>query len=815
MADEDYDDEEPPRRAKRNRPRRLRDFYVPNEYNQGEATMGPDIGATQFEIKASVINLLPSFHGIENEDPYRHLDEFIDVCGTVRVASIGDDALRLRLFPFSLKDKARHWLKSLNSKTRIQTWEELQREFLKRYFPIGKTNQFRRAITSFAALDGETFYQSWERMKELLRKCPHHQVPKWQILQGFYEGLSDSLKQAIDSSCGGSLMLKDEDEAWDLFDTLAENSLHHAGPSAFRLAGKKGVLEVGQSTQVQGQLDALSRKMDQLLVTRGASGSQSVCTGCGGSGHDISECQYYSYDSSGQVNAAQGFSRPGNDPYSSTYNPGWRNHPNFGWRTGGSGETHAPSGSAPPHAYQSRQPQYQQPPRIQGSSSSSTMEDRLTKVCEDMKTTFQQSQARYDRMFEEQSQNFSRHDQILASHTHTLQNLEKQMGQMASSMNFRQSGSLPSQPEGNPRGKGVMGMHDGSDQGEAKFVHALRSGRDYHAQQSHIPAGPQVMVDSEPERESEHHSSGDTTSASKRPPFPKALGKPSQSPNPSKDQKIKEIYDLFRGVHINIPLLDAIVQVPAYARFLKEMCTQKRRARKQQINVILNEQVSQIIQQRIPLKMADPGTPIIPCSVGHIKVERALLDLGASVNVLPGFFYDLFQLGGLKPTPMTIQLADRSVKVPRGILEDVLVKVEDFVFPVDFIILDMEGVDLEHQTPIILGRPFLATANACINCRTGVMDITFGNKRVRLNVFNAAMGPAGDKCISFAESERDIIEDEAREMIAQIIQISDSLSLNDQSHLDEAMYNSDFSDSFVDDSTRAEFDSLAALCSRF
>ncbi|CAN6465565.1 unnamed protein product [Victoria cruziana] len=115
--------------------------------------------------------------------------------------------------------------------------------------------------------------------------------------------------------------------------------------------------------------------MDRLLVTRGASGSQSVCTGCGYPGHEISECPYYSYDSSGQVNAAQGFSRPENDPYSSTYNLGWRNHPNFGWHAGGSGETNAPSGSAPPHAYQSRQQQYQQPLQIQGPSSSSTMED--------------------------------------------------------------------------------------------------------------------------------------------------------------------------------------------------------------------------------------------------------------------------------------------------------------------------------------------------------------------------------------------------------------------------------------------------------
>ncbi|CAN6454720.1 unnamed protein product [Victoria cruziana] len=112
---------------------------------------------------------------------------------------------------------------------------------------------------------------------------------------------------------------------------------------------------------------------------------------------------------------------------------------------------------------------------------------------------------------------------------------------------------------------------------------------------------------------------------------------------------------------------------------------------------------------------------------------------------------------------MTIQMADRSVKAPRGVLEDVLLKIENFMFPVDFVILDMEGVNAEHQTPIILGRPFLATANACINCRTGVLEISFGNQKLRINIFHAAVGPAGDRCISFAEAEDEDVDEAAHE----------------------------------------------------
>ncbi|CAN6487077.1 unnamed protein product [Victoria cruziana] len=159
---------------------------------------------------------------------------------------------------------------------------------------------------------------------------------------------------------------------------------------------------------------------------------------------------------------------------------------------------------------------------------------------------------------------------------------------------------------------------------------------------------------------------------------------------------MQDMLDMFRVICINLPLLDAIRQVPAYAKFLKELCTQKRRSKKILDSMMLSEEVSSIIQRRIPAKMAYPGTPIIPYVLGNIRIDQALLDLGASVNVLPEFFYDAFQLGELKPTMMTIQLADRSVKVPRGVLEDVLLKVEDFIFLVDFIVLDMEGMDTEH-----------------------------------------------------------------------------------------------------------------------
>ena len=200
----------------------LRDHFVPTNYTPTSCIHIPNVGAAQYEIKSSIIQMLPSFYGLNNEDPYKHLDEFLEICSTVKLQNFTDDTLRLTLFPFSLKDKAKHWLKTLES-IRITSWNQMQNEFLKKFFPIGRTNQFRRALTSFSQSEGEQFHETWERFKDLMRKCPHHQVPRWKLVQCFYDGFTFPHRQMVDASCGGTFMMKNEDEAWSLFETRGEN----------------------------------------------------------------------------------------------------------------------------------------------------------------------------------------------------------------------------------------------------------------------------------------------------------------------------------------------------------------------------------------------------------------------------------------------------------------------------------------------------------------------------------------------------------------------------------------------------------------
>ena len=124
-------------------------------------------------------------------------------------------------------------------------------------------------------------------------------------------------------------------------------------------------------------------------------------------------------------------------------------------------------------------------------------------------------------------------------------------------------------------------------------------------------------------------------------------------------------------------------------------------------------------------------------TIGNTKFDRAFLDLGAGINVLPYSVYEQLGLGEMKPTRVIVQLADRSFRTPKGIVEDVLIKVRDFVYPVDFVILETQPLtNLKAQIPVILGRPFLATSNALINCRNGSMRLNYGDLTISLNIFN-------------------------------------------------------------------------------
>ena len=144
----------------------------------------------------------------------------------------------------------------------------------------------------------------------------------------------------------------------------------------------------------------------------------------------------------------------------------------------------------------------------------------------------------------------------------------------------------------------------------------------------------------------------------------------------------KEILETFRKVEVNIPLLDAIKQIPRYAKFLKELSTNKRKLKEGSERISIGRNVSALIGKsvpQIPEKCKDPGTFSIRCIIGNNKFDNAMLDLGASVSVMPLFIFNSLSLGPLQSTDVVIHLANRSVAYPAGFIEDVLVRVGELI----------------------------------------------------------------------------------------------------------------------------------------
>ena len=323
-------------------------------------------------------------------------------------------------------------------------------------------------------------------------------------------------------------------------------------------------------------------------------------------------------------------------------------------------------------------------------------------------------------------------------------------------------GKVPFQSQQQQRGVHEIGLTNDPNVriDEAKAVVILRSGKELR------PAVPSLVKSAltvaDPPQE-EQSASKEEVKISVPPPFPQALRKKKSSVNQT------EMLEVLRQVKVNIPLLDMIKQVPTYAKFLKDLCTVKRGLNVNK-KAFLTEQVSAIIECKTPVKYKDPGCPIISVNIGGISVEKALLDLGASVNLLPYSMYKQLGLGELKPTSITLSLADRSIKIPKGTIEDVLIQVDIFYYPVDFVVLDTKPVAVgANHVPIILGRPFLATSNAIINCRNGAMQLTFGNMTLELNIFHLSkrhMHSEEDDCEEVCIIDA-ILEEQANEQQVQ------------------------------------------------
>ncbi|KAM2928266.1 hypothetical protein COP2_035528 [Malus domestica] len=615
------------------------------------------------------------------EDPNKHLKEFEVVCSSMTPVNVDGSILKMKAFPFSLMEKAKDWLYELAPGT-VTSWESMKRAFLEKFFPTSRVILLRKMISGIQQEEGESFPTYYERFKSLVASCPQHQMKEELLLQYFYEGLLPIKRQMIDASAGGALVDKTPTAAKTLIANRALNAQQYEGVGQRGTTRQHQVNEVSAITELQNQMANLTTLLSQVVEGPKVQ-NVSACGVCSMQGHPTDKCPQLIENGGWETLNAVGFGqqyKQRNDPFSNTYNPGWRDHPNFKWREPQQGQQQSTFRQQPPGFYQKpfapTQPQAQPTQKSGSSIDNDQIFNLLTSMAQGMQNR--------DKKVDE---------------------LEKQVGQIAEFMGqFREQGRLPSSTIANPKG--------GFESAKAIM---LRSGKQVGTTPPPSKSAPnkveEVIIEEEEQglataRKDVPLPNKGTIVSNSIPTndFPLNVPFPSRFKQTKKEEAEKDILETFRKVQVNIPLLDAIKQVPRYAKFLKELCTTRKRISNKEV-VQVSENVSAVLQRKLPPKCKDPGSFTIPCVIGNTKFEQAMLDLGASINVMPYSIYASMNLGELNNDGVIIQLVDRSNAYPKGVLEDVLVQVDNLIFPADFYILEMEDSPNVTPFPILLGRP--------------------------------------------------------------------------------------------------------------
>ncbi|CAN6677835.1 unnamed protein product [Malus baccata var. baccata] len=685
----------------------------------------------EFELKSSLLHHIPKFHGLSMEDPNKHLKEFEVVCSSMTPVTVDGSILKMKAFPFSLMDKAKDWLYELAPGT-VTSWESMKRAFLEKFFPTSRIILLRKKISGIQQDEGESFPTYYERFKSLVASCPHHQMKEELLLQYFYEGLLPLEREMLDASAGGALVDKTPMAAKILIANRALNAKQYEGVGQ-RGPPRQQVHEVSSTSNIQSQLANLTSIVSQMAEGMKIQGPL-VCGVCSIQGH-VSE-KFPQFIENGRWESANaiGFqspNQPRHDPYSNTYNPGWRDHPNFKWREAQQAQPQGGFRQQPLGFYTKPYA----PPQIQPQSAPNTSgnaldNDTLVKLL----TTLTNGQ---------ENQN-KRVDQ-----------LEKQMGQIAEVVGqIRDQGKLPSSTIPNPKGgfesAKAITLRSGKEVGagsSSKTGHKEDEMLQMEEEESHEPV-PLPQVSEGPNLSNLSNKGKNVSNSVSTNVVPSNAPFPSRFAQTKKDEAEKDILETLRKVQVNIPLLDAIKQVPRYAKFLKELCTTRKRISTKEV-VKVGENVSAILQRKLPPKCKDPGSFTISCVIGNTRFKSAMLDLGASINVMPYSIYVSMDLGELKHDGVIIQLADRSNAYPKGVVEDVLVQVDQLVFPADFYVLEMDESDHAPSLPILLGRPFMKTTRTKIDVYSGTLSMEFDGEVVNFNLSDSIKYPSEDhSCFS-------------------------------------------------------------------
>ncbi|GKE56355.1 reverse transcriptase domain-containing protein [Tanacetum coccineum] len=325
------------------------------------------------------------------------------------------------------------------------------------------------------------------------------------------------------------------------------------------------------------------------------------------------------------------------------------------------------------------------------------------------------------------------------NHQASIQNLETKFDKFADKQSGRPSGSLPSNTQPNPKrhhSKAYQPPQYCNEHVNAVFT---RSGKSYdppvnlNDQQNNSETPINFDSDDEDDEPTPQPKTKNPKPV-KETLLPKPYKPKIPYPQRLRKEKIKAQYgkflDMIRAVGINVPLGDVLAGMPNYGKFIRELISNKHKI-KQISAAFLSDESSAMIQNKVPPKLGDPESFLIPCNFNKTFFCNALADLGASINLMLYSLYAKLSLETLKPTKISVRLADRSFQYPVRIAKNILVEVGKFTFPTDFVILKIEE---DTKVPLILGRPFLHTVDAVIRVKQKQLNLRVGTERMIFNI---------------------------------------------------------------------------------
>ncbi|GJU07486.1 reverse transcriptase domain-containing protein [Tanacetum coccineum] len=615
------------------------------------------------------------FRGGNDEEPHAHIRHFESITNNQRYPDVPNTTIKLLLFPFSLDGVAKTWLDK-EPPNSILTWDDLVSKFINFFFPPSKTTNLRNEITNFRQIAQESFSEAWERFKELLRKCPHHGFSLMHQLDTFYNSLSYNDQDSLNSAAGGNFLYKSPNEGLQIIENKAKvrcsrNAVMRVSTNApppsnsssnFEFQQMAAALEDKMTLTFRNEMNEMKNMMKALVPTPvPIKAVEERCTTCGNN-HSFNVCPmtrggyeypvYHDNFQQFQQTASVGnFVQNGNSGYrapnlaNQMRPPGFNqpnpqaSRPNQGYNAnqGYNGNRNVNQTNQVNHGANSglsQQAQAYQVPSTQASVTYSRFE-AYTKANDATLTNLQKNLNEFKKE-QQDFQNEQRNFQNMM-----LNMFQKQMG----NNNTSSSGTLPSNTITNPRCEArAITTRSGLsytpvppippplyDENEPLIEKETEVTKDKVLPSTQDIQPPVIQKSQDPVKPVSSPISPEPSSAQvDNSPPSKESSKETKLPYPSRVERekkgendkvqIQKFWEMFKKIHVDITLADALILMPKYQKMLKSLLSNKEKLN-EMANTPVSETCSAIILKKLPKKLGDPGQFLIPCNFSELELN--------------------------------------------------------------------------------------------------------------------------------------------------------------------------------------------------